>query len=158
MFGREFLLIKKEKNPEFASLGNFGWFRASTALLIMMKTQKLRKVLSQQEILTSSMKILKAKREKGNKQRDKNCCLYNCLCHLEWNRIKTAEKFSGEKQTSVWKHDCFLTFYIVNHVFRGKRDGIKESGCFREKLNPSWAQIMQRKMVSYPDHGSGYKK
>ena len=24
MFGREFLLIKKEKNPEFASLGNFG--------------------------------------------------------------------------------------------------------------------------------------
>ena len=22
----------------------------------------------------------------------------------------------------------------------------------------SWAQIMQRIMVSYPDHGSGYKK
>ena len=28
----------------------------------------------------------------------------------------------------------------------------------KEKMNPSWAQIMQRIMVSYPDHGSGYKK
>ena len=28
----------------------------------------------------------------------------------------------------------------------------------REKMKPSWAQIMPRIMVFYPDHGSGYKK
>ena len=73
------------------------------------------------------------------------------IMNIEWRIHKYLVK-------SIWKHDCFLTFYTVNHVCRGKRDGIKESGCFREKLNPSWAQIMQRIMVSYPDHGSGYKK
>ena len=62
---------------------------------------------------------------------------------------------------AAFAHAC-LYGYKVMYLREALRDTVerwdKGIRMLREKMKPSWAQIMPRIMVSYPDHGSGYKK